>query len=121
MRDVITIVLVVVGVVALVGGGVGLVRFGDALARSHAVSLAGAVGCTSVLAAAAVSAGIDGAVPASLAALVVLFTGPLAGQVIGHAIAEDQGTRSFTLVHGGRDAGGARAGRDDHADVRRAS
>lgn len=80
-------IVVLFGAVLILLAGIGVVRFDDTLARTHALTKASVFGIVLVLVGAAVSLGNAGDVSALvLTAVLQLLTTPVSGHLLGRAV-----------------------------------
>lgn len=84
--DVVSVLLLVVGVVFVLGGTVGLVRLPDLYARVHAASKCDTVGAGSILLAVVLQGGLEeGSAKVVVLGLLVLVTGPTTAHALARA------------------------------------
>ena len=95
--DVLADLLMVAGGVWFVLAGLGVVRLGDSLARVHAATKATTLGMVLVLLGAILHSPAADGIKLALAIALVALTNPLAGHLLGRAVASNPGTAEVRI------------------------
>ncbi len=87
IRDLFTVVLIVLGVGFAVAGSIGIVRFRDTLARAHALSVTSTIAVVFVMAGVVVGMPDLGSVTKAILTVVFIFlTSPVGAHMLGRSV-----------------------------------